>query len=93
MFGTFTFSYTPPKDCPKECNVTLSFSSETDMEDVISHFENFLRAIGYPLNFSDRLEVVSDPEIPPSTIKSWEDYQGNIKDWFNSNQSVTKSDS
>jgi hypothetical protein len=74
MFGTFTFSYTPPEDCSRECNVTLSFSSENEMGDVISHFENFLRAIGYPLNFSDKLEVVSDPEIPGSTLESWEDY-------------------
>ena len=74
MFGTFTFSYTPLEDCPQECNVTLSFSSETDMRDVIDHFENFLRAIGYPLNFSDKLEVVNDPEIPGPTLESWEDY-------------------
>ena len=90
MFGTFTFSYTPLEDCPKECNVTLSFSSETDMKDVISHFENFLRAIGYPLNFSDRLEVVSDPEIPGPTLESWEDYfMGND---FNFNPSSTEGD-
>ena len=70
--------------------MTLSFSSETDMRDVISHFENFLRAIGYPLNFSDRLEVVNDPEIPGPTLESWEDYFAGRG--FNFDQSPTEGD-
>lgn len=62
MFGTFTFSYSPPlTSVSEESRIEMSFSSEADLPTVVKHFENFLRANGYPLNFNDSLEI-SRPE-------------------------------
>lgn len=70
MYGTFTFSYQPPKDATSEdTRVEMSFSSEADMPTILKHFGSFLRANGYPLDFEDSLEIsraseqASDPEI------------------------------
>lgn len=58
MYGTFTLSYQPPAEATsEEASVEMSFSSEVDLNSVLKHFENFLRANGYPLDFEDSLEV------------------------------------
>lgn len=57
MFGTISFTYTPSDETPKECDISVSFSSEVTLDEITVHFEHFLKALGYPLNFSDSVTI------------------------------------
>jgi hypothetical protein len=66
MFGTFTFSYSPsPVSGAEDNKLEMSFSSEADLITILKHFENFLRANGYPLDFGDTLKVSYKSEEQP----------------------------
>lgn len=63
MFGTYRFSYTPGTDSRcSDSSFTMSFSGGAGLPEIISHFENFLRASGYPLDFQQEL-VISTPSF------------------------------
>lgn len=42
-------------------NIDISLSAESDMYEVIQHFETFIRAIGYPIN-NKYLQISEDEE-------------------------------
>jgi hypothetical protein len=57
MFGTVTLSYTPSSITSSDSSITMSFSSEADIVEMMSNFGNFLRAMGYPMDFGDCLVI------------------------------------
>lgn len=62
MFGTYVFSYQPHPDSFRDPSIRVSFSSEADLPEMLGHFENFLRAAGYPLEYNSRLVVSEGDE-------------------------------
>jgi hypothetical protein len=65
MFGKYTFSYRPGEDSALDPTITISFSGEADLPEILSHFENFLRATGNPLDFDQELQL--SPPVETST--------------------------
>lgn len=59
MFGTITLGYSPSEESSRDANLTMSFSSEATIPEMLKHFENFLRALEYPLDHDSSLTVVS----------------------------------
>ena len=64
MFGTITFLYEPftkgfDAEDPSDPRVSIQFSSEADLSEMIENFERFLRAVGYPLDHDEFLAVTS----------------------------------
>ena len=79
MFGTISLTYTPPNDSPEEFAVSLSFSSEANMKEILKNFERFLRVMEYPLEQGDSLEVVcsapsASTEIGYTRGDNWSKY-------------------
>jgi hypothetical protein len=71
MFGTITFLYEPSTEGfpafidaedPSDPRVSIQFSSEADLSEMIENFERFLRAIGYPLDYDEFLALSSGEE-------------------------------
>lgn len=60
MFGTYKLIYEPASDSPDESAVTLSFSGEANLPQMLTHFENFLIATGYQIDVDKTLEFVSN---------------------------------
>lgn len=63
MFGTITLSYSPSEENPRDANLSMSFSSEATIPEILKHFENFLRAMEYPLDSGDSLSI-SEKDFP-----------------------------
>ena len=59
-FGTYRLTYEPPQGT-LESTIDMSISAEADLEQVTEFFTSFLRAAGYPIDYSEVLEV-TDPE-------------------------------
>jgi hypothetical protein len=60
MFGTYSFSYQPSSENPEgEPSFSMTFPGDADLKTMVGHFENFLRASGYPLDFDEELVVIS----------------------------------
>jgi len=59
-FGTYRLTYEPPQGA-LESTIDMSISAEADLEQVTEFFTSFLRAAGYPIDYSEVLEV-TDPE-------------------------------
>lgn len=64
MFGKITITYDPPSNDPAESRVSLSFSSEANMKEILRHFERFLRVMEYPLDQEDSLRVECSKDCP-----------------------------
>ena len=58
MFGKITITYEPPNNNSDESRVSMQFSSEVDLNEIVRNFERFLRVMEYPLDQGDSLEVV-----------------------------------
>lgn len=59
MFGTISLNYTPSTEDSRDASLTMRFSSEATISEMLQHFENFLRAMEYPLDRDSSLQVVS----------------------------------
>ena len=57
MFGKITITYDPPNNDPDESRVSMQFSSEADLNEIVRNFERFLRVMEYPLDHGDSLEI------------------------------------
>lgn len=57
MFGTITLRYDPSGEESREASLTLQFSAEATLPEILQHFENFLRAMEYPLDSSEKLAI------------------------------------
>ena len=64
MFGKITITYDPPNNDPDESRVSMQFSSEADLNEIVRNFERFLRVMEYPLDHGDSLEVVYAKDCP-----------------------------
>lgn len=64
MFGKITITYEPPNNDPDESRVSMQFSSEADLNEIVRNFERFLRVMEYPLDQGDSLEVVYAKDCP-----------------------------
>jgi hypothetical protein len=62
MFGKYTLSYQPGEESSLDPSITMSFSGEADLPEILAHFENFLRATGHPLNFDQELQLSPSSE-------------------------------
>ena len=60
MFGTYKLIYEPSSDSPYDSAVTLSFSGEANLPQMLAHYENFLIATGYQIDVDKTLEFVSN---------------------------------
>lgn len=67
-FGTYRLTYEPPQGAI-ESVIDLSISAEADLDQVVEFFTSFLRAAGYPLDFSEVLEVAAPPEEEEKVAK------------------------
>ena len=68
MFGKITIIYEPPNNDSDESRVSMQFSSEADLNEIVRNFERFLRVMEYPLDHDDSLEVVHANDrlnVPP----------------------------
>ena len=62
MFGTYKLIYEPGSDSPDESTVSMSFSGEATLSQMLTHYENFLIATGYQIDIDKTLEFVSSSE-------------------------------
>jgi hypothetical protein len=60
MFGTYKLIYEPGSDSPNESTVSMSFSGEATLSQMLTHYENFLIATGYQIDIDKTLEFVSN---------------------------------
>ena len=77
-FGTYRLTYEPPQGAI-ESVIDMSISAEADLDQVAEFFTSFLRAAGYPIDFSEVLEVAGPPEEEEKVAKprdSWGDDWG-----------------
>ena len=64
MFGKITITYEPPNNDSDESRVSMQFSSEADLNEIVRNFERFLRVMEYPLDHGDSLEVIHANDRP-----------------------------
>ena len=81
-FGTYRLSYKPPERS-MDASIDMSITAEANLEEMAEFFTSFLRAAGYPINYSEVLEV-TDPEgdAEEKVYKprdGWGDDWGNIR--------------
>jgi len=78
-FGTYRLTYEPPQGT-LESTIDMSISAEADLEQVTEFFTSFLRAAGYPIDYSEVLEVTDPEEETEEKVAKprdgWGDYWG-----------------
>jgi len=77
-FGTYRLSYEPPAGS-MDASIDMSISAEADLEQVTEFFTSFLRAAGYPIDYSEVLEVTGPEEETEEKIAKPRDGWGD--DW------------
>jgi hypothetical protein len=61
-FGRYTLSYQPPEGAV-EADVSMSISSEADLDQMLRFFESFLQASGYIIDGKELSLLSAVPEI------------------------------
>ena len=78
-FGTYRLTYEPPQGAI-ESVIDMSISAEADLDQVAEFFTSFLRAAGYPIDYSEVLEVADASEEKEEEVAkprdSWGDFWG-----------------
>jgi len=83
-FGTYRLTYEPPQGA-LESTIDMSISAEADLEQATEFFTSFLRAAGYPIDYSEVLEVTGlEEEKVAKPRDGWGD------DWGDDNFVFTK---
>jgi hypothetical protein len=77
-FGTYRLTYEPPQGA-LESTIDMSISAEADLEQVTEFFASFLRAAGYPIEYSEVLEVADASEEKEEEVAKPRDSWGD--DW------------
>ena len=60
-FGTYRLSYKPPERS-MDASIDMSITAEANLEEMAEFFTSFLRAAGYPIDYSEVLEVTGPEE-------------------------------
>jgi hypothetical protein len=77
-FGTYRLTYEPPQGA-LESTIDMSISAEANLEQVAEFFTSFLRAAGYPIDYSEVLEVAGSEEETEEKVAKPRDRWGD--DW------------
>lgn len=69
MFGKITLSFEPAEQSSREASLEMQFSSEATLPEILKHFENFLRAMEYPLDSDSELIVNESEKTVASEVR------------------------
>ena len=69
-FGTYRLSYEPPEGS-MDASIDMSITAEANLEEMAEFFTSFLRAAGYPVDYSEVLEVTGPEEEVTKSRDGW----------------------
>jgi hypothetical protein len=69
-FGTYRLSYEPPEGS-MDASIDMSITAEANLEEMAEFFTSFLRAAGYPVDYSEVLELTGPEEEVTKSRDGW----------------------
>jgi hypothetical protein len=62
-FGKYTLKYEPPSETPEDHSVSMTISSEANLQQMLEFFQSFLRAAGYEFDGKELCLERSAPDF------------------------------